>query len=93
MARRVNLQGLLVILKRIFMPPQGQDASRILLELGVAIVGLARLRAGVVLVARGEFSIAIAGMGVALEPRLGPLVAAYVLFLAILGPVLARFVR
>jgi monovalent cation:H+ antiporter-2, CPA2 family len=52
-----------------------------------------RLRAGVALVARGEFSIAIAGMGVALEPRLGPLAAAYVLFLAILGPILARFAR
>src|SRR5215471_168382 len=52
-----------------------------------------RLRAGVALIAHGEFSIAIAGMGVALEPRLGPLAAAYVLFLAILGPVLARFLR
>lgn len=52
-----------------------------------------RLRAGVASVARGEFSIAIAGMGVALEPRLGSLAATYVLFLAILGPVLARFVR
>ena len=52
-----------------------------------------RLRAGVALVAHGEFSIAIAGIGVALEPRLGPLAATYVLFLAILGPVLARFAR
>lgn len=52
-----------------------------------------RLRAGVALVARGEFSIAIAGMGVALEPRLGPLAATYVLFLAILGPLLARFAK
>jgi CPA2 family monovalent cation:H+ antiporter-2 len=52
-----------------------------------------RLRAGVELVARGEFSIAIAGMGVALEPRLGPLAACYVLFLAVLGPVLARFAK
>jgi CPA2 family monovalent cation:H+ antiporter-2 len=52
-----------------------------------------RLRAGVELVAHGEFSIAIAGMGVALEPGLGPLAATYVLFLAILGPVLARFAK
>jgi len=52
-----------------------------------------RLRAGMALVAHGEFSIAIAGLGVALEPRLGPLAATYVLFLAILGPVLARFVK
>lgn len=49
-----------------------------------------RWRAGMALVARGEFSIVIAGLGVAFEPRLGPLSAAYVLFLAILGPLLAR---
>jgi CPA2 family monovalent cation:H+ antiporter-2 len=53
----------------------------------------ARLRAGMSLVARGEFSIVIAGLGVVAEPRLGPLSAAYVLILAILGPLLARFVR
>src|SRR5271167_1798876 len=50
----------------------------------------AGLRAGMVLVARGEFSIVIAGLGTGLEPSLGPLAAAYVLSLAILGPVLAR---
>ena len=50
-------------------------------------------RAGTVLVPRGEFSIVIAGLGVALEPRLGPLSAAYVLFLALLGPILARLVK
>ncbi len=49
-----------------------------------------RLRAGTALVARGEFSIVIAALGVGLEPRLGPLSAAYVLFLAILGPICAR---
>jgi CPA2 family monovalent cation:H+ antiporter-2 len=48
------------------------------------------LRAGTALVARGEFSIVIAGLGVGLEPQLGPLSAAYVLFLAILGPLAAR---
>jgi hypothetical protein len=52
-----------------------------------------RLRAGVVLIARGEFSIVIAGLGAAAEPRLGPLAAAYVLFLAVLGPALARVVK
>ena len=52
-----------------------------------------RLRAGISLVARGEFSIVIAGLGTAAEPQLGPVAAAYVLFLAILEPVLARFVR
>ncbi|HET6206023.1 MAG TPA: cation:proton antiporter [Terracidiphilus sp.] len=50
------------------------------------------LRAGFTLVARGEFSIVIAGLGVALEPRLGPLSAAYVLTMAILGPIAARLV-
>jgi CPA2 family monovalent cation:H+ antiporter-2 len=44
------------------------------------------------LVAHGEFSIVIAGLGVGLEPGLGPLAAAYVLLLAVLGPVLARLV-
>jgi CPA2 family monovalent cation:H+ antiporter-2 len=52
-----------------------------------------RIRAGMTLVTRGEFSIVIAGLGVGIEPRLGPLAAAYVLFLAILGPILARFAR
>lgn len=52
-----------------------------------------RLRAGAVLVARGEFSIVIAALGVGLEPKLGPLSAAYVLFLAILGPICARVVK
>lgn len=52
-----------------------------------------RLRAGMALVARGEFSIVIAGLGAGIEPRLGPLAAAYVLFLAVLGPLLARFAK
>jgi CPA2 family monovalent cation:H+ antiporter-2 len=53
---------------------------------------LGRLRAGTALVARGEFSIVIAGLAVAagLHPRLGPLAAAYVLLLAVAGPILAR---
>jgi len=51
-----------------------------------------RWRAGAALVARGEFSIVIAGLGVGagLESQLGALAAAYVLFLAMLGPMLAR---
>jgi monovalent cation:H+ antiporter-2, CPA2 family len=51
-----------------------------------------RLRAGVALVPRGEFSIVIAGLGAALEPQLGSLAATYVLFLAIAGPLLAKVV-
>lgn len=57
-------------------------------RLGIARQGC--MRSGLALVPRGEFSIVIAGLGVAVEPRLGPLSAAYVLLLAILGPLLAR---
>ena len=51
-----------------------------------------RIRAGVELIARGEFSIVIAGIAVAsgAEPDLGPLAAVYVLLLAVAGPILAR---
>jgi monovalent cation:H+ antiporter-2, CPA2 family len=57
---------------------------------GVATRG--RIRAGLALIPRGEFSIVIAGLGVAagVEATLGPLAAAYVLILAIAGPFLAR---
>ena len=53
------------------------------------------LRAGGALVARGEFSIVIAGLGVGagLNPQLGPLAAAYVLFLAVVGPIIARLMK
>jgi len=57
---------------------------------GVNLDRRARLRAGAALIARGEFSIVIAGMGLSLEPALGPISAAYVLTLAILGPILTR---
>jgi CPA2 family monovalent cation:H+ antiporter-2 len=52
-----------------------------------------RIRAGVALIARGEFSIVIAGLAVAAgaEPELGPFAAAYVLVLAIAGPLASRF--
>lgn len=54
-----------------------------------------RLAAGVTLVARGEFSLLIAGMGISagLEPQLGAFAAAYVLFSAILGTLLTRAVE
>jgi CPA2 family monovalent cation:H+ antiporter-2 len=59
-------------------------------RIGVGARG--RWRAGTALVARGEFSIVIAGLAVAAgrEAELGPLATAYVLLLAVLGPVLAR---
>ncbi|MBB3732913.1 cation:proton antiporter [Nonomuraea dietziae] len=49
-----------------------------------------RLRAGTVLIVRGEFSIVIIGLVGAHHDRLGPLVAAYVLVLAIAGPLVTR---
>jgi monovalent cation:H+ antiporter-2, CPA2 family len=58
---------------------------------GVAIRG--RLRAGTMLVARGEFSIVIAGLAVG-SGNAGEIVevaAAYVLLLAVVGPVMARY--
>ena len=52
-----------------------------------------RARAGFTLVARGEFSIVIAGLAVAadLDADIGPVAAAYVLLLAVGGPVLSRY--
>ncbi|MFA4964491.1 MAG: cation:proton antiporter [Thermoleophilia bacterium] len=52
-----------------------------------------RLRAGTALIARGEFSIVIAGLGVAAgtESRLAPLAATYVLLTAVSGPLLTRY--
>ncbi|MFF0965838.1 cation:proton antiporter [Streptomyces sp. NPDC003703] len=52
-----------------------------------------RWRAGGTLVARGEFSIVIAGLAVTAgtEASLGPLATAYVLILVILGPLTARW--
>ena len=59
----------------------------------VGIDRAGRWRAGMALVPRGEFSIVIAGLGAGAEPRLGPLAAAYVLFLAVLGPFLTRLAK
>ncbi len=52
-----------------------------------------RLRAGSVLIARGEFSIVIAVLGSELVdgPELGALAAAYVLTTAVAGPVITKF--
>ena len=51
-----------------------------------------RWRAGTMLISRGEFSIVIAGLGVAagIEDDLGPLAAAYVLALAVVGSLIVR---
>ncbi|WP_072687699.1 cation:proton antiporter [Rhodococcus marinonascens] len=61
---------------------------------GVARLG--RARAGAALIARGEFSIVIAGLAVsagAVEGRLAALATAYVLLMAVIGPVAARVVE
>jgi len=52
-----------------------------------------RLRAGTVLIARGEFSIVIAALGADLADgaELGALAAGYVLVTAVLGPLATRF--
>ena len=57
---------------------------------GIALPG--RLRAGLALAPRGEFSVVIAGLAVAsgVEPRLAPLATAYVLITVVAGPLLAR---
>lgn len=51
------------------------------------------IRAGSVLISRGEFSIVIATLGAGLDAKLGSLAAAYVLFLEILGPICARLAK
>ena len=58
---------------------------------GIARAG--RLRAGLALVARGEFSIIIAGLagGLAGADELAALAAAYVLLMAVAGPIAAKF--
>ena len=66
---------------------------------GIRAARLARVgeaeqaRVALALIARGEMSIVLAGLGAtaAVEPQLAPLAAAYVLLLAIVGPVLMRF--
>lgn len=61
----------------------------------VGVKATGRLRAGAAMVPRGEFSIVIAGLAVTagVQPRLGTLAAAYVLALAIVGPLAARAVE
>ncbi|QLY29391.1 cation:proton antiporter [Nocardia huaxiensis] len=57
---------------------------------------MGRARAGAALVARGEFSIVIAGLAVSMggvDGRLAALASAYVLLMAVLGPIAARVVE
>jgi CPA2 family monovalent cation:H+ antiporter-2 len=62
----------------------------------VGIGPLGRARAGAALVARGEFSIVIAGLAVgyaAVDSRMTALATTYVLLMAVAGPVAARLVE
>lgn len=58
----------------------------------LAVGSAGRLRAGTALIARGEFSIVIAALGIGLADgeELGALAAAYVLLTAVAGPLLAK---
>ena len=60
-------------------------------DAGVDLPG--RARAATALIARGEMSIVLAGLGASagVEPLLAPLAAGYVLLLAIAGPILMRY--
>jgi CPA2 family monovalent cation:H+ antiporter-2 len=79
---------LLAVVTAVSKVATGWRAAR---RIGVAIPG--RMRAGTVLVARGEFSIVIAALGVGLVDggELGALAAAYVLITATLGPLATKF--
>lgn len=80
------LLGVITAATKLF---SGTYAAR---QLGVAARGQAR--AGTLLTIRGEFSIVIAGLGASAgvdEPQLAPLAAAYVLVMAIAGPIALRF--
>jgi CPA2 family monovalent cation:H+ antiporter-2 len=59
-------------------------------RVGIALPG--RVRAGLTLMPRGEFSVVIAGLAVAsgVEPQLAPLATAYVLITVVSGPLLGR---
>lgn len=61
---------------------------------GIAPMG--RARAGAALIARGEFSIVIAGLAVAsgqVHADLAALATAYVLLMAVIGPIASRYVE
>ncbi|MGX9899475.1 cation:proton antiporter [Arthrobacter sp. SA17] len=63
-------------------------------RVGIALPG--RFRAGATLIARGEFSIVIAGLAVAsgaVQSELAALATAYVLIMAIVGPLAAKYIE
>lgn len=87
-----------VILPALALAAVGVTTKLVTGRLGGRVAGIAPsagTRAGWILVARGEFSIAIAGLAAAagLEQRLTPLAVEYVLIMAALGPIAARLSR
>ncbi|BCM93783.1 K(+)/H(+) antiporter subunit KhtU [Abditibacteriota bacterium] len=68
-----------------------KTATGILAARREGIAKRGQLRAGLALVPRGEFSVVIAGLGAGVAPQLAPISAAYVLILAIAGPILTRY--
>ncbi len=79
---------LLAIVTSVTKTAAGWYAAR---RLGVSANG--RMRAGTIMIARGEFSIVIAALGADLAdgPQLGALAAGYVLLTAIFGPLATRY--
>jgi CPA2 family monovalent cation:H+ antiporter-2 len=82
----LGLAAALALLTGVTKAATGWWAAR---QAGIGVVG--RVRAGTAIIARGEFNIVIAGLAAHVEPGLGPLAAAYVLLLAVAGPIAARF--
>ena len=77
--------GALALVTGITKYATGWWAAR---QAGVGRLG--RVRAGSVIVARGEFNIVVAGLAAGGAPDLAPLAAGYVMIMAVGGPILAR---
>ena len=78
------LLGLITMITKIIV---GVVAAK---KAGVGLPG--QIRAGTIMVPRGEFNIVIAGLATtAGVTGIGPLAAAYVMLMAVVGPILTRF--
>lgn len=76
--------GLVTIITKMIV---GILAAR---KAGIGLPG--QIRAGTIMVPRGEFNIVIAGLATSAGVTgIGPLAAAYVMLMAIIGPILTRF--
>ena len=77
----------------VFVGAMGKMVSGSIAGRSVGVGRRGRIRAGTVLIARGEFSIVIASLGAATDDgaELGALSAAYVLLSAVVGPLAAKY--